>query len=244
MQWNTLLKTLGFTDSEAKLYLLSLETGPSSVQDLAKKAKVSRVTTYAVIETLTERGLMSNVQKGKKTLFTAESPERLVSFVHGRVKQMESTLRDVESLIGDLKLLQRGEKPVVKLFEGMEGLRAIQDDILQSNPKVVFEMSNNDAIISLFKPEDFSAYQKGLAQKKIRTEALVLYTKKVPSEELLKVHHLMGDVSFFGHVSIYADKVALSSFQGKNISVLIESQVIAQTMKELFKLAQKGAEKK
>ena len=44
-QWNNLLKTLGFTESEAKIYLISLEMGPASVQDLARKAKVSRVTT-------------------------------------------------------------------------------------------------------------------------------------------------------------------------------------------------------
>ena len=99
MQWNTLLKSLGFTDSEARIYLLSLETGPSSVQDLAKKAKVSRVTTYAVIESLKKHGLMSSVEKGKKTLYTAENPERLVSYVQSRMQVMQNTLREVESAI-------------------------------------------------------------------------------------------------------------------------------------------------
>lgn len=244
MQWNTLLKSLGFTDSESKLYLLSLEIGPTSVQDLAKKAKVSRVTTYAAIETLSGRGLMSSVQKGKKTVFAAESPERLISFVHTQVKQMESTLRDVESLIGDLKLLQRGEKPVVKMFEGLEGLHAIQDDILKSNPKVVYELTNNDAIESVFALDDLTSYQRGLQKKKIRAEVIGFDSKKIPQTDLLHAQQLSGEPTFHGNISIYADKVAMVSFQGKSISVLIESAVLAQTMRELFKLAQKGAEKR
>ncbi|HEX9113717.1 MAG TPA: helix-turn-helix domain-containing protein, partial [Nitrospirota bacterium] len=63
LQWNTLLRSLGFTDSESKIYLISLEMGPSSVQDIAKKADVSRVTTYAVIESLAKHGLMSTLEK-------------------------------------------------------------------------------------------------------------------------------------------------------------------------------------
>ena len=80
-QWEKLLRSLGFNESEAKLYLVSLEMGPSPVQDIAKKAKVSRVTAYAAIEKLNEFGLMSTAQRNKKHLYAAESPERLVSFV-------------------------------------------------------------------------------------------------------------------------------------------------------------------
>ncbi len=244
MQWNALLKTLGFSDSEAKIYLLTLEMGPSTVQDIARKAGVSRVTTYAAIESLSERGLVSSVQKGKKKLFAAESPERLVSFVHSRVKQMESTLHDVESLIGDLKLLQRGEKPVVKLFEGKEGLKAIQDDILQTNPRVIFEMSNHDALYSLFSKDDFAPYRKELEKRHIHSEGIGIYSHPLVSRPDVKVQQVSEkEFPFFGNVTIYDDKVALTTFHGKNISVLIENAVIGQTLKALFRLASEGAKK-
>ena len=241
-QWNTLLKTLGFTDSEAKIYLLALEKGPSSVQDLAKIAKVSRVTTYAVIETLSARGLMSNVQKGKKTLYAAESPERLVSFVHTRVRQMESTLHEVESLIGDLKLLQRGEKPVVKMFEGKEGLAAVHDDILTSHPDTIYEMTNVDALYSLFPKEYFAPYRKELEKRKIKSKGIGIYSQPLASREDVHVVHLSPkDASFFGSIAIYNNKVALTTLQGKNISILIESEIVAQCMKEMLRFAMKGA---
>lgn len=244
LQWNSLLKSLGFTDSEAKIYLLSLESGPSPVQDLAKKAKVSRVTTYAVIESLTERGLMSHVQKGKKTLYAAESPERLVSFVQTRLKSMESTLKEVETLIGELKLIQRGEKPVVKMFEGKEGLKAIQDDVLATNPEEVFEFTNDDALRSYLPREEQEHFLRELQQRNTKVKAILTSSQTFQPKPHSSVHQISEKTfSFFGDITIYNNKVALTTFQGNNFSVLIESEILAKTMKELFRLATDGADK-
>ena len=241
MQWNTLLRSLGFTESEAKIYLLSLELGASSVQDIAKKAKVSRVTTYAAIESLSKHGLMSSVEKGKKTLYAAESPERLVSFVHNRMKEMENTLREVQSAINELKLIQQGDRPVVRLFEGKEGLKAIHDDILKTSPDIIYEMDNMDAMHAVYAKEDFKPYQAELEKRKIPSENIVLTDQSSSPRPLAKVRKLSTKLhSYFGDITIYSNKIALTTFQGKNISILIESEILAQTFKELFTLAFKS----
>jgi len=175
-QWNKLLKSLGFNESEANTYLASLEMGPSSVQDLAKKAKVSRVTAYAVIDDLMKQGLMSTVQKGKKTLYVAESPERLTSFVGSRVKEMEATLHEVESSLQELKLIQRGEKPVVKMFEGREALKAIEDDVVKTRPKLIDEFVNLDALQTLYPPEERAPFFKEL--DKLKPRKRIMYASK------------------------------------------------------------------
>ena len=244
-QWEKLLRSLGFTDSEAKIYLLSLEMGPTPVQDLAKKAKVSRVTTYTVIETLMKDGLMSTVQKGKKNLYVAESPERLLSFVHGRMRSMEATLREIESSLGDLKLLQRGEKPVVKMFEGKEGVIAIYDDIIKTKPKEIIELSNLDAMRSFMSNVDVKQQRTELDRLKIhsRTIALTSIPVLAPRSNASLTQLPMDRFSFFGNITIYDSKIAFSSFQGKHFSVLIDSEILAQTMRELFRLASEAAEK-
>jgi HTH-type transcriptional regulator, sugar sensing transcriptional regulator len=240
-QWSKLLKTLGFTDSESKIYLISLEMGPSSVQDIAKKANVSRVTTYAVIESLTTHGIMSSVQKGKKTLYTAESPERLVSYMHSRIKDMEVTLREVETAINDLKLLQRGEKPVVKMFEGPEALQAIHSDILSTagiEKDGILEVANINAIRRIFSLEDMRPFREQLDKRKIRSKGMIIsnetYTPRAGNEVRLLPPK---DFQFTGHLTVYGNKVAFATFEGKHIGVVIESAVISQTMRDIFKLA-------
>lgn len=235
-QWKKLLKTLGFSESEATIYLTSLEMGPASVQDIAKRAKVSRVTTYAVIETMAERGLMSSVEKGKKRLYVAESPERLISFVSKRVKEMETTLKEVEGALNELKLIQRGEKPVVKMFEGLEGMNAVYDDILQSKPKAVDEFANMDDFRKLHPREQREGFMKEMERLKPKSRALYITSTPIPNIASLNLEAISipSSIKFSGGVLVYGDRVTLSSFKGKLISVIIESSEIAQTVRSMF----------
>ncbi len=238
--WKALLKALGLTESEAAIYVASLEMGPASVQDLAKKAHVSRVTTYAVIETLSQRGLMSSVEKGKKHYFTAESPERLVSVVQAKVRQMEATLHEVQDSLHELKLLQRGEKPVVRLFEGEEAMKAIYDDVAATRPATLNEFGNLDEIRKFITRDDVVKQAQHILK---RTKPRSIYVTSQGEAETVKKddreHRYVNlkDVQAFGDIIVYDKKVALSSFRGKMVSVLIESQEIAQTLRELFRLA-------
>ncbi len=244
-QWKQLLKTLGFTESEAGIYLTSLEMGPASVQDIAKKAHVSRVTTYAVIESLAERGLLSSVEKGKKRLFVAESPDRLVSFVSHRVREMETTLKEIESSLHDLKLMQRGEKPVVKLFEGEEALRAIHDDIGRVMPTHLDEFGNLDEVRKHFKKEHVRQAASPHLTSRVKRRAIYItkdHQALGPDDELNQravVDPLHATAK--GDVIVYGNKVAMSSVSGKVMSVLIESEEIAHTMRDLISLAWKAA---
>lgn len=236
-QWRQLLRDLGFTDSEANIYLLSLEMGPSPVQELARRADVSRVTTYTVIESLMKEGLMSTVQKGKKTLYAAESPDRLVSYMHTRIRGLESTLRDVETSVEQLKLLQRGEKPVVKLFEGPEALKAIQDDLLQSKPKMICEFINLDELNAIYPQKDLEAFRQKLSSSTKAEGYYVVKTKNRYQSSNPNANHKFVDegFNFSGDILSYGNKVALSTFNGKQISVLVESAELAKTVQELIR---------
>jgi sugar-specific transcriptional regulator TrmB len=108
------------------------------------------MTTYTVIESLTKHGLMSSIQKEKKTLYIAEPPERLVAFVQKKMTHMEETLLSVKTAIQELKLLQKGDKPIVKMFEGEEALKAIQEDLVTSKPEKIDEFGNRDELLKLY----------------------------------------------------------------------------------------------
>ncbi|MEO5927650.1 MAG: helix-turn-helix domain-containing protein [Patescibacteria group bacterium] len=243
-QWQKLLRSLGFTESEANIYLVSLEMGPSPVQDIAKKAKVSRVTTYAAIESLIKNGLMSSVQKGKKNLYAAESPDRLLHFVSGRIKTMEATLKEVESSVQDLKLLQRGDKPVVKLFEGEGALKALQEDMLKTPPAATYEeFGNIDEIERAYdRQQHLNPFHDEFAKIKQDIRLVYLSKHKPGSNEPKsgKTQNVKGislppeKYDFGGDVIVYGNKIALSTFRGKQISVIVESEELAKTMRAMF----------
>jgi sugar-specific transcriptional regulator TrmB len=236
--WDKLLRTLGFTESESKLYLVSLETGPATVQELSKKAKISRVTAYAAADALMRNSLMSTIQQGKKRMFSAESPERLIAFVHTRMQHMQSTLKEVEESVEELRLLQRGEKPVVKMFKGKEGIRALQNDVLQMAPKSLIEIANSDELFRLYPTEEnidfFDAIDKSQPERKI-----IFYSKEgsgirkgFPNEHIAVVKNRPNKL--FADIIVYDNRVAISTLRGEIIYIMIESQDIADAMRLLF----------
>lgn len=245
--WQKLLRSLGFTESEANIYLVSLEMGPSSVQDIAKKAKVSRVTTYAAIESLIKSGLMSSLQKGKKNVYAAESPDRLLSFVSSRIKSMEATLKEVESSVQDLKLLQRGDKPVVRLFEGEGAMAALQADMLKTPPAETFEeFGNDDEIYATHSYEELQPFHDEFA--KIKQDLRLIYLskekpvgiKKGKSPNITMMYLPTDQYDFGGDILVYGNKIGLSTWRGKQISVIIESEELAKTMRAMFQLMWDG----
>lgn len=240
-QWNQMLRSLGLTDSESTIYLLSLEMGPSPVQDIARRANVSRMTTYTAIESLTGHGLMSSVQKGKKTLYAAEAPERIIGVIHSKIQEIQNTLREAEGSLVELKLKQHGEKPIVKLFEGKEALNAIQDDITSSAPSSIDEFGNIDEINKLYPHEDRSEFYKKIEKLEYKDRAILVTNKQLKDRsarpDSIVVHLDPEKYKCYGDVFVYGNKVALSTFRGKQISVLIESQELADTFRAFFDFA-------
>ena len=66
MEYIQELTNLGLKDKEASVYLSCLELGPSPVQPIARKAKVVRATTYVILESLMNMGLVTKFKEGKK----------------------------------------------------------------------------------------------------------------------------------------------------------------------------------
>lgn len=233
-----ILKSLGLLESEVKTYLAALELGPSTVLELNKKIGLSRQAIYTAIESLVKQGLMSSVEKGKKTYYAAESPERLRSLAESRLKNMEATVREIKSITKDLTLLQKGDKPIVKIFEGQEGLKYMIENIVAKKPKHLDELTNEDTIANLFTEEDLRPLKTHLSKYNVTTNLLSLTStpgklRKESQRRLIT----RDDIKFFGDIMIFDNTLILQTTRGKLISVIIDSKELADTMRALFTLA-------
>ena len=108
------LQNIGLTDKEASVYLSTLELAQASVQDIGKKANVNRTTTYVVLESLIEKGLVSTLDKDKKTYYIAVSPDNLESIFEIQKKEIEERKKNFEKILPNLHLIYNRQpgKPV------------------------------------------------------------------------------------------------------------------------------------
>ncbi|MBT6253612.1 hypothetical protein HOI83_00010 [Candidatus Uhrbacteria bacterium] len=235
---------LGLSDSESKVYLASLSLGPTSVQDIAKKARLSRTATYDTVKTLKKRGLLSTFERGKKTFFAAEEPDRVVNYFKDHVENMKDELQTLKRVMPEIKMMAGGEKPTVRFYEGDEALYALFSDLGKAKPKFLYEVSNMNDIYTFLEKKDVAEAQK--------------LSSKVPVIKLLHVGDVQGEgregveycklpkdvLEFHGDIWIYDNRVAFVTFVGKMVAIIVENQAFADTAVALFQTAWKVCELK
>lgn len=231
------LRSLGLLESEVKVYLAALEHGPSTVIDLAGATRLSRPATYTAIDTLSTRGLMSTVQAGKKRLFSAEHPDRLLQYAKRRQSELTERVADLERALPDLALRVGGEKPIVKSFEGKEGIQAIIEDIRESRPQRIDEITNVDAMRAVLAQGELAPIRMELERIGTKVRGLYAGTNLRPSQNT-EARVLPERLRHFkGNISVSGKRIAIITFTGKLHSIMIESEDLADTLRTLFDLA-------
>ncbi|HBR80846.1 MAG: Transcriptional regulator, TrmB [Candidatus Uhrbacteria bacterium GW2011_GWF2_44_350] len=239
-----LFTSLGLSETETKVYFASLNLGPAPVQDIAKKAGLSRTATYANVESLQNRGLMSTHERGKKTVFAAEEPERALAHFKEQVHDMQEKLDTLNNILPEIKLMSGGERPAVRFYEGTEAMSALYNDVYSVNPDSLREVSNLDDVSKLLDLEVLQEAKKVLDPSKIKIKVLhigELKSKREGVECYFVEKEKFG--KFHGDIWIYGNRVAFISFIGKMMTVILENKEFADTAKFVFDVACSAAEK-
>jgi sugar-specific transcriptional regulator TrmB len=236
------LQEIGLTDKEAQVYLALLEVDNASVISLADKTKIKRPTVYVVLESLAKKGLVSETTIGKKTHYQAEAPERLKTFVERQKLILEERERRLDDIIPQIKSVQResGERPIVKYFEGKEGIISINEELYDEHPdgSQVYLLYSKDLLDEVFAQGETDKYRKRRLSKGIRSKVLYNYSKgERPSDAMgERVRVDEKKYPFACDISIYKDKVRISIL-GKPLSgIYVKSQDFADTLRSLFNL--------
>ena len=253
MEFLTELKKIGLTDKEAAVYLALLQMGPSPVQLAARKSKVVRATTYVVLEALAKKGLVTQFKEGKKTLFSAESPRQLLRVLEKQEEEIREKERELEVMLPELQVLMKseGDRPSVRYFEGEEGIRAIRQEIIMyAKPgSIIRNLTPADYLEAQF-PHDRHTYFKQRVAKRVRSKTIFTTTSQDHKDRLLSAEfaqlseRIYVSPEYFssaGAITVFGDRVAMSSYVGETGGVIIESKTIANTMQDLHRLAWEGA---
>jgi len=240
IDFNQLLTSLGLSPLETRVYLASYELGPTSVQEIAKRARLSRTAAYEAIGLLQERGLVSTHTREKKRYFVAEEPERAVRYFKDTILNMQHRLEDLALVIPELRMRSGGERPTVRFYEGREALFSIFDDLSRVNPKQFDEVSNLDDIYDHLDVEYLDGVRRALNPEKVHTRILHKGKLRRTGRSAVEFCELPDSINdFHGDIWIYGNRVVFVAFVGKIMAVVIESQSFADTARALFDAAWK-----
>ncbi|HAR38059.1 MAG TPA: hypothetical protein DCS09_05485 [Porphyromonadaceae bacterium] len=248
------LTSVGLSPEQADLYLSLLSHGPQSASGLAKTTHVQRTYIYKVATELIKRGLASQSKKDNATVFAPLSPDHLLTQAEEAKARLSQAQTSLEGILPSLKEQYTNieDKPTVQVYEGVEGLKKIYLDTLQTAKpiKAVLQTAEVDPTLYTWLTQ---VYTKERVAKKIPASVIVASGKwsetyqNKSSEELRETVLVSGDKFPFQHeVDVYGTKVAFINYKKGQplIGVIIDNKNIADTMCAWFDLAWLGALKK
>ncbi len=127
--WNLVkkLKLLGLEENEARIYLAALELGPASMWEIHQKCGIKRTTCYQIFEKFIDRGIGAKTEQSKHAIFSVVSPENLIVSLEHKKTEFLQTLPQFAALLS-----QSPTKPEITLYKGIEGVRQVYYQGLQS----------------------------------------------------------------------------------------------------------------
>jgi sugar-specific transcriptional regulator TrmB len=226
------LQKIGLSDKESTLYLAGLQTGPATMQELVNSAKLKRATVYQLVDSLKEKGLIKTVLKGKRKIYIVEDPQNIFPLI----KQKESALHNI---MGQLLSIQShaGKKPSVRIYQGVEGIKEIYEDILSRHCDYIEALSTklpDEKIINYWSGEYVERrVKKGNHVKVIAPDIPFYRDLKSKDKFTFRQTKLISaeDFPFKNEVFAYNGKVAFITQEGDgSLGLVIESTDIFETI--------------
>lgn len=235
-RYAALLKKLGLSDKESAMYLDLLEHGESSITDVAERTGIHRPDAYKFLPLLMERGFVSEIVRGKRRFFSAESPEGLRSL-------LQSLENDVESLLPDLIGMHSrvGKRPNVKYLEGRKAITYVFSDIVSTLKKGdVFYRVSAERDVYLANSYLPPGYRERRDKKELERYVIMSEeqsAKKAPrlEREIVTIPPELDEFSDDVSMIVYGAKVAFIDYNTE-ASIVIENAFIAGFLGKLFRL--------
>lgn len=241
----SILTICGITDKEAKLYWILLNSGQVPAAELIKKSGLKKGNTYALLNNLKLKGLVTSFMKDKKAYFQAEPPQRVFELLQFKLEQTNQAKLFLDQLLPKLSSRYKMGvgKPIVQYYEGQEGVQKMYEDVYSPKNEPVYGAADVDKPGVVY-PEYVI---KKLVPQRVKNKLLVksFFNDSATAQLLLTKDEkeyresVVLDKDRYplpAEINVYEDKIAIMCFrEGNFIGVMIEQEEMATTVKSILK---------
>ena len=244
-----ILRKVGLSNGEIKVYKALLEIGVASVNSIHEKIGIDRRNIYDILNKLVERGLISYIEENGKRTFKLANPDKILSYMDEKKSDLEKTRKEIANVIPSIQEVFKSEKETLfaEIFKGKEGIKAVWDDMLDY--KSIYWIGSGFYIPDKF-PAFWNDWNKRRIKKKINSHHLFRSEKrKHPGikslGKLTKWKFLPIEFSGAPTVTaIYGNKVTNFLFGERLFAFVMESKELADNYKVYHKYLWKNMAKK
>jgi sugar-specific transcriptional regulator TrmB len=231
---------IGITKQESKVYIALLELQEAQTGLLCNKAKIPSSNIYRILDSLTQKGLVSHRIQNNTKIFMPTSPETLNNIFQDKQKQLEEERKHVQKLIENLKKIPTN-KPAseYKYYEGITGIKALWNDMTDSMDnskihKIYTRTAKESDKLRAFFTEGYHVKRR---KEKIKTQMIMDHGNKEHGESRKKqgVEVRYTEITTLVDWGIINDQFFIEYYTEKvPRAFLITDKIFAQAFSEIF----------
>jgi len=238
MEYEEVLLELGLNRWESRAYVSLLELGSSTTGPLVKKSGVPVSKIYHVLDSLSKKGFVSYVIKGKTKYFQAVD----VRILRRILKEKE---KRVENVIGQLEILKNiSGKQSVEIFEGMKAITSLLIGLIEEADKgeewLSFSVGEDELIEKgeiFWDKVGVARYEKGLRVKLLDNEDYKEKIRRTYGERWKYISKIMrfGKTLFPTTTIIFQGRIILLNLlSDPETAIVIESDELLEFYRKFF----------
>ncbi len=240
-----ILKSVGLTENESKVYLQLLRLGSTTAGPLIKKLGMHRAAVYDTIDLLVEKGLVAFVIKANRKYFEAHDPERLIEYLETKkqgIEQQEEQLKKEIPALQNLRVLSK-EQQEGYVYKGLKGIKSVLDDVLKvGQPWLAFGSRGQfeQALPSFYIQFHKRREKMKLPMRIIRSDAIRKREEK-HKFKFREVRYLPDNLTTPSVTIIYGDRIAVVVFSEDPMAFVVRSKIVADSYRNYFEVLWKAA---
>jgi len=236
----TILREIGLTESEIKVYLALLELGSTTTGPIVDKSGVSSSKIYEILEKLAKKGLVSHIIKAGTKHFEASDPERIMDYLEEKKNSLTDQIRSVKTILPQLEIKRQLTEHISEatIFKGFRGIQTAFKELLKdATPEftmLVMGFSKSIPTIENW----MHSFHRQRAENKIPARLIMPETrpdlgKTRSAIPLTKIKYLPQDMFIPSVINIYKDKV-LIVIDEEFTSIMIKNKEVADSFTAQF----------
>ncbi len=235
-----ILKDIGLTQSEIKVYTTLLQLGSTTVGRVLEKSGLQNSVIHRALNSLIEKGIISYILEGKRKTYQATSPENLLNY-------LEEKKEKLEEIIPELKKRQNiSQKESATVYKGTRGIREVYRILREIKAKEYLSFGGGKVCEEKmgtlwWESHHTKRIANKLSSRQVFDETVKGFGKGLTKKPLSKIRYLPADFAQFQETVIVGDFVAITIFTDNAYSVLIEDKIVAQGYKKYFEVLWKSA---
>lgn len=239
-----ILKKIGLTDNESKIYAALLKRKLCLVSQLVADTKLNRTHIYDRLKKLMDKGLVSYVIKSGKKYFNAISPDKLMQMLEDEEIKIQDKKKELQQVLPELKKITEKEEISIEVLEGTEGLKTLLQDILKER-KEVYIFGFTGAVSDNIK-YSYPHYQNARIKLRIPRKVIAdndMRNKEITNQPLTQVKFLPEKYKSPSAMWTYGYKSVIFLPDKELYMVWIKSKKVSTQYRNYFEIMWKASKK-